>query len=66
MQPDQQLGREAIDRFRAIYQEEFSEDLSDDCAQEMALRVLRLFDMLSQECDDACGKSAPHRPRPAR
>ena len=42
------LSREAIDEFKAIYQGEFDQNLSDDEAQEIGLRLLRLFDILLQ------------------
>ena len=46
MEAPQQLSREATDEFRDIYQKEFGENLSDDEAQEVAIRLLRLFDTL--------------------
>ena len=56
MKPTQQLSRQAIDEFKAIYQEEFDEILSDDEVQEIALRLLRFFGILSRplpgETDD--------------
>jgi hypothetical protein len=42
-----QLSQEAIDRFKEIYLEEFGEAISDDQAQEMGLRLLRIFWLLS-------------------
>ena len=45
--PPQQLSREAIDSFKAIYQEEFGEILSDDEVQEIAMRLLRFFGILT-------------------
>lgn len=44
----QQLSREAIAEFKAIYREEFRQNISDDEARETALRLLRLFDRLLQ------------------
>ena len=41
-----QLSQEAIERFKAIYQREFGQNLSDDEAQEIALPVLNLFRIL--------------------
>lgn len=38
-----QLSQEALTEFKAIYQEEFGEDLSDEEALDAALRVLRFF-----------------------
>jgi len=40
------LSRKAIDEFMAIYQEEFGEEISDDEAQEMGLRLLKLLKLL--------------------
>ena len=37
----------AIDEFKAIYQEEFGETLSDDEVQEIGLRLLRFFGTLA-------------------
>ena len=47
MKPPQQLSREAIEEFKAIYQEEFGEILSDDEVQEIAMRLLRFFGILN-------------------
>jgi len=44
----QQLSREAIEEFRAIYQEEFGEILSDDEVQEIAMRLLRFFGIMNK------------------
>ena len=46
MNTPQQLSREAIDEFKAIYQEEFGQELSDDEVQEIAIRLLRFFGIL--------------------
>lgn len=46
MEPPHQLTREALEEFKAIYAEEFAEDISNDEAQEMALRLLGFFDIL--------------------
>jgi hypothetical protein len=48
MQTPNQLSREAIDEFKAIYQEEFGETLSDDEVQEIAMRLLRFFEILNK------------------
>jgi hypothetical protein len=48
MKTPQQLSRQAIDEFKAIYQEEFGRDLSDDEVQEIAIRLLRFFGILVQ------------------
>jgi len=52
MKTPQQLSREAIEEFKAIYQEEFGETLSDDEVQEIALRLLRFFGILNQPLPD--------------
>ena len=49
MNTPQQLSREAIEEFRAIYQEEFGEILSDDEVQEIAMRLLRFFGILNKD-----------------
>jgi len=46
MRTPQQLSREAVKEFKAIYQEEFGEMLSDDEVQEIATRLLRFFGIL--------------------
>ena len=48
MKPPQQLSREAIEEFKAIYQDEFGQELSDDEVQEIAMRLLRFFGILSK------------------
>ena len=48
MKTPNQLSREAIDEFKAIYHEEFGEILSDDEVQEIAMRLLRFFGVLSK------------------
>ena len=52
MKTPQQLGRQAIDEFKAIYQEEFGKSLTDDEVQEIALRLLRFFGILNQPLPD--------------
>ena len=49
MKTPQQLSREAIEEFKAIYQEEFGEELSDDEVQEIAMRLLRFFGILNKQ-----------------
>ncbi len=49
MNTPQQLSREAIEEFKVIYQEEFGQTLTDDEVQEIALRLLRFFGILSKE-----------------
>ena len=44
----QQLKQQAIDEFNAIFEEEFGQPLSSDEVQEIALRLLKLFDILRQ------------------
>jgi hypothetical protein len=46
MKTSQQLSRQAIDEFKAAYQEEFGQELSDDEVQEIAMRLLRFFGIL--------------------
>ncbi len=48
MKTPQQLSREAIEEFKAIYQAEFGQTLSDDEVQEIALRLLRFFGILNK------------------
>ena len=48
MTTPQQLSRQAIDEFKAIYQEEFGQILTDDEVQEIALRLLKFFGILQQ------------------
>jgi hypothetical protein len=48
METPQQLSHQAVEDFKVIYRDEFGQDISDDEAQEMALRLLRLFDTLLQ------------------
>jgi len=52
MKTPQQLSREAIDDFKAIYQDEFGKELSDDEVQEIALRLLRFFGIPPQPVPD--------------
>ena len=46
MTAPQTLSRKAIDEFKVIYQAEFGEEISDEEAQEMGLRLLRLLKLL--------------------
>ena len=48
MKTPQQLSREAIDDFKAIYRDEFGQELSDDEVQEIAMRLLRFFGILAK------------------
>ena len=52
MKTPQQLSREAIEEFKATYQEEFGKSISDDEVQEMALRLLRFFAILNRPFSD--------------
>lgn len=42
------LNREQVEEFKKIYKEEFCEDLTDAEAEEMATRVVRLYELLSR------------------
>ena len=53
----QQLSREAIEEFKAIYQEEFGDVLSDDEVQEIAMRLLRFFGVLTKGNPDSVDAS---------
>ena len=48
MTTPQQLSREAIEEFKAIYKDEFGEELTDEQVQEIALRLLRFFGILEK------------------
>jgi hypothetical protein len=52
MKTPQQLSRQAIDEFKAIYLEEFGKSLSDDEVQEIAIRLLRFFGILVRSAPD--------------
>ena len=52
MKTPQQLSREAIDEFKAIYRDEFRRELSDDEVQEIAIRLLRFFGILVRPPQD--------------
>jgi hypothetical protein len=43
----QELSREATDEFKAHYKAEFGQLLSDDEVQEIAVRLLRFFGILT-------------------
>jgi hypothetical protein len=49
MKTPSQLSRQAIDEFKAIYQEEFGEVLSDDEVREIAVLLLRFFGILNKD-----------------
>ena len=46
MDSPQQLSRQAIEEFKSVYLEEFGKVISNDEAQEMALRLLRFLEAL--------------------
>ena len=52
MKTPQQLSRQAIDEFKAIYQEEFGQSLSDEEVHEIAVRLLRFFGILNKPLPD--------------
>ena len=58
MTTPQQLSRQAIEEFKAIYQEEFGQSLTDDEVREMALRLLRFFGILNQPLPDGTSEPA--------
>ena len=57
MKTQQQLSREAIDDFKAIYQDEFGEVLSDDEVVEIATRLLRFFGIVAKNDDGSIDPS---------
>lgn len=58
MKTPQKLSREAIEEFKAIYQEEFGEHLSDNEVQEIAHRLLRFFGILNKPMPDKTPQKA--------
>jgi hypothetical protein len=48
MSPAHQLNQQAIEEFKAIYEAEFGQTISNDEVQEIALRLLRFFDTIRQ------------------
>jgi hypothetical protein len=52
MKTQQQLSRQAVDDFKAIYKEEFGKSLSDDEVREIAIRLLRFFGILIRPLPD--------------
>jgi len=52
METPKQLSREAIEEFKAHYKAEFGTVLSDDEVQEMAMRLLRFFGILTRPSPD--------------
>jgi hypothetical protein len=61
MKTPNQLSREAIEEFKAIYQEEFEEILTDDEVQEIAIRLLRFFGILNNGNPGSVDASNPPR-----
>lgn len=47
-----QLSQKAIDEFKQIYYEEFGEELSDEQAELMGGRLLRLYQILLENQED--------------
>jgi hypothetical protein len=58
MKTPQQLSRQAIEEFKTIYQDEFGRSLTDDEVQEIALRLLRFFGILSRPLFDGASDRA--------
>ena len=46
MAMNHKLSAKALKEFREIYKEEFGEDLTDDEAEEIAMRVIKFFHIL--------------------
>jgi len=61
MKTPHQLSREAIDEFKAIYQDEFGEELSDDEVREIATRLLRFFGILNKDAGASVDASGTTR-----
>lgn len=40
------LSKEAVEEFKRIYFEQYQEELSDEKAYDLAIKVLRLFELL--------------------
>ncbi len=55
MKTPNQLSREASEEFKAIYEAEFGERLSDEKVQELALNLLRFFGILTKPDGGAIG-----------
>lgn len=52
-----QLSQEDIEKFKAIYREEYGVDLSDADALEMGTRLLRVVKVVA----DVCGQDRPSK-----
>ena len=59
-----QLNREAIEEFKAIYQDEYGIALSDAEAQDMGQRLLGLFQMLARPLPPHAHESDHHHGLP--
>jgi hypothetical protein len=44
--PERRLSVEALEKFKELYKVEFNEDLTDDEAELIAIRLLRFFRIL--------------------
>jgi len=53
------LTQEALNEFKAIYQRQFGEEISDDQAREMGSRLLRVFRVLLDMSDQAPANESP-------
>jgi hypothetical protein len=64
MEIPHQPSRQAIEEFKTIYLEEFGRVLSNDEAEEMALRLLRFLETLKSfdagTAEGASIRNAPH------
>ena len=58
MKTPQQLSHQAIEEFKAIYQEEFGQNLAEDEVQGIALRLLRFFGILNRPLPDKTSDQA--------
>ena len=61
MKTPQQLSREAIEEFKAMYEDEFGEVLSDEEVVEIATRLLRFFGILTKDMAGPVDASANER-----
>ena len=55
----QQIAREAIDEFKTVHEAEFRRRLTDDEVQEIAIRLLQFFGILSHPPTDENGEASP-------
>ncbi len=58
-----QIPDESLNEFIAIYRAEFGEEISRNDASEMALRVLRLYELLARKLPNA-GTTTPAAMQP--